>query len=132
MTGKNDFSPIVNQVLDGRDSSSNSGIVSDDLTIVQRDIQIGPHKHLLTFQFGGGEVSDALLGHGGDAPRGLAGGLEGSELGSDVEGEKRVSGGAGEAKAAGGGAEEASGGKRGGGIERRSGAGSGGGSGGDE
>ena len=38
--GENDFGPFGNQVLDGGNSSSNSSIVGDVLSIVQRDIQI--------------------------------------------------------------------------------------------
>lgn len=93
MAGKNNFSPIGHQMLDSRDSSSNSGIIGDLLGIVQRDIQIGPDKDLLTLQVGGGEVSNALLGHADHPSGGISTALvEGSEVGADVEGEERVRG----------------------------------------
>lgn len=93
MAGKNNFSPIGHQMLDSRDSSSNSGIIGDILFIVERDIQIGPDKDLLTLQVGGGEVSNALLGHADHPSGGCALVVEeGSEVGGHVEGEERVHG----------------------------------------
>lgn len=108
MAGKDDFGPIGNQVLDGGNSGANSGIVGDLLAVVERDVEIGPDEDLLALQFGGGEVADALLGHGSDAAGGL--GPEGSKLGGDVEGEKGVGGDGRESQAAQRLAQEAGGG----------------------
>ncbi|KAL6957293.1 hypothetical protein U1Q18_051543, partial [Sarracenia purpurea var. burkii] len=92
-----------------------SELTNDLLVIVQRNIQIGPDEDLLTLEVGGREVSYALLGHGGDAPGGFGTGPEGSELGSEVESEERICGGAGEAETAEWGGNEAGGRERGGG-----------------
>lgn len=100
VTGENNFSTIGHQMLDSRDGSSNSSVISNVLVIIKWDIQIGPDEDFLALQLGSGEVSNALLGHRSNAPNRLGGALEGSELGSHVVGEERISGGASEAEAA--------------------------------
>lgn len=100
MTGENNFSPIGNQVFNGRDGSSNPSVIGNVLGIIKWDIQICPDEDFLALQIGSAEVSNALLGHGDNSPNRVGGGLEGSELGCDVVGEERISDSAGEAKAA--------------------------------
>lgn len=100
MSGENNFSPIGNQVFDGRDGSSNPSVISNVLCIIKWDIQISPDEDFLALQIGRAKVSNALLGHGDNGPNRVGGGLERSELGCDVAGEERISDSAGETEAA--------------------------------
>lgn len=47
VAGEDDFSTIINQVLDGGDGGTDPGVISDYLAVVQRHVQIGPHEDLL-------------------------------------------------------------------------------------
>lgn len=98
MAGKNDLSPVRNQVLNGWDSSSNPSIISDVLVVIERDIQISSDKDFLALQIRGREVANALLGHGDNLNR-LGRGLEGSGSGDDVIGEDGISDGCRKGKA---------------------------------
>lgn len=60
---KNDFSSILNQMLDGGNSSSDSSIISNVLIIIQRHIQVSSYKHLLPFQISSTQLPHALLRH---------------------------------------------------------------------
>ena len=64
MSGEDDFSAIVDQVLDCGNGGTDSRIVSDCLIVIERYIEISSNENLLPFQISRGQVSDALLGHG--------------------------------------------------------------------
>lgn len=101
MTGEDHFSAVGNQVLNGRDGSSNPSVIGNVLGIIKWDIQISPDEDFLSLQISSGEVSNALLGHGYNGPNRLGGGAaERSEPGSNVAGEERISNSSGESEAA--------------------------------
>ena len=50
MTAENDLSTITSQVLNSRNRSANPRIISDIRIIIQRNIEIYPHKYSLSFQ----------------------------------------------------------------------------------
>lgn len=52
MSGEDDFSSMSDQILNGRDGSSNSGIIGNVETIVQRHVQIHSHQNFLALQVG--------------------------------------------------------------------------------
>lgn len=50
VAGEDDFSAMTHQVLDGGHSGTDSGVIGDLETLIQRNIQINPHKHPLPLQ----------------------------------------------------------------------------------
>ncbi|KVI02347.1 hypothetical protein Ccrd_019323 [Cynara cardunculus var. scolymus] len=93
VTGKDNFSTIADEVLDCRNGCSDSCIVCDILTVVQRHIQISPNEHLLSLEFSRREVSNALLSHRDNACNWFSRGFDGSELGAYMCRQKGISGG---------------------------------------
>lgn len=61
MGGKDDFSAITSQILDGRNSSTDSGIISDFQVIIQRNIEINPNENPLPLQISFLQCSNASL-----------------------------------------------------------------------
>ena len=99
MSGQDDFSTILDQVLDRRNSRTDPRIVSDCLIVIERYIEISSHENLLPFQISRGEISDALLRHGDNSSGPLP--AERLNLRGDMDGETRVEDG-GEAERTGG------------------------------
>jgi len=50
MRGKDDSGTILHQVLDGRYSSSDSGVISDVEVIIQWNVEINSDEYSLPFQ----------------------------------------------------------------------------------
>lgn len=50
MSGEDDFSTIVDQILDCWNGGTDSGIIGDSLVIIERYIEISSHENLLPFQ----------------------------------------------------------------------------------
>ena len=105
MTRKNDFSTVLNQMLNSRNSSPNSSIISNVLILIKRHIQISPHKHFLPFQVRLAQVTNTLLRHRNDSPGSFPGAAIGANFRSNMDSERRVSSGEAEADEGGGGAE---------------------------
>lgn len=74
MTGEKDFGTIANEILNGGDGSSNPGVISNVLVVVEGHIEVSPHEDLLALEISRGKVADALLHHGGGASNELGGG----------------------------------------------------------
>ena len=89
MAGEDDLGAVAEEVLDGGDGGADAGVVGDVLVVVERHVEVGPHEHALALEVGGGEVPDALLGHGGDGA-GPARGGRGPAARRDVDREARV------------------------------------------
>ena len=64
MGAHSDDGTLLLQVLDGRDTGSDTGIVSNLLS-VKRDVDIATNQDLLSLKLGIGEVRDGLLGFEG-------------------------------------------------------------------
>jgi hypothetical protein len=64
MGAHSDDGTLLLQVLDGRDTGSDTGIVGDLLS-VERDVDIATNQDLLSLKLGIGEVRDGLLGFEG-------------------------------------------------------------------
>ena len=50
VSGEDDFGTMALQVLDGGHSSADSSVISDVKVVIQRHVEINPHKHPLTLQ----------------------------------------------------------------------------------
>lgn len=62
MTGENNFGAMLHQVLDGGNSSTNPGVISDLQVIIQRHVQIHSYEHSLSLQIGLFKITDTSLG----------------------------------------------------------------------
>lgn len=63
MAREDDFGAVLDEVLDGGNGGADSGVVGDVLVVVERDVEVGPHEHLLSFQVRRSQVAHALLRH---------------------------------------------------------------------
>lgn len=91
VAGEDDFSAVLDEVLDGGDGSSNPGVVSDVLAIVEGYVEVSPNEHLLPLEVSPGQIPDALFGHGHDSSPAFP--RQGSEPGSHMDGQQGVGGG---------------------------------------
>ena len=66
MTSEYDLGTMIDEILNGGDGSSDPCIISDMGLVVQRDIEIHPHKNLLPSQIFFFEVSNASFRHSHD------------------------------------------------------------------
>lgn len=64
MAREDDFGAVLDEVFDGGNGGADSGVVSDVLVVVERDVEVRPHEHLLSFQVRRRQVAHALLRHG--------------------------------------------------------------------
>lgn len=63
MAREDDFGAVFDEVFDGGNGGADSGVVSDVLVVVERDVEVCPHEHLLSFQVRSSQVAHALLRH---------------------------------------------------------------------
>ena len=49
MAAENNPRSVSHQVLDGGNSGANPGVIGDVGVIVQRNVEINPHEHALSF-----------------------------------------------------------------------------------
>ena len=72
VSGENDLSAMIDEILNGGEGSSDPCVVSDMELFIERDIEIHPHKYLLPSQIFFSQVSNASFRHRYDERRATA------------------------------------------------------------
>lgn len=62
VTGEDDLGALLEEELDGGDGGADAGVIGDLLGVVERDVEVGAHEHLLPLQIRLAEGSHAPLG----------------------------------------------------------------------
>lgn len=61
VAGEDDLGALLEEELDGGDGGADAGVVGDLLGIVERDVEVGAHEHLLPLQIRLAEGAHAPL-----------------------------------------------------------------------
>mmetsp|Transcript_27165 Transcript_27165/g.59366 ORF Transcript_27165/g.59366 Transcript_27165/m.59366 type:complete len:503 (+) Transcript_27165:129-1637(+) len=85
--GQQNLGTVVHEELDGRDGTTDAGVISDVLVRVHRHVQVGTHEHTLAIEILLGEIGHRLL-HGLNLH-----GAKGLGLGDRAGSEHRLHGG---------------------------------------
>lgn len=62
MAGEDDPSAMAEQILNGRDSGTDSGVIGDVKIVIQGNVEIDSNEHPLSLQISLLESTDALFG----------------------------------------------------------------------
>ena len=62
VAGEDDLGALLEEELDGGDGGADAGVIGDLLGVVERDVEVGAHEHLLPLQIRLAECADAPLG----------------------------------------------------------------------
>ena len=62
VAGEDDLGALLEEELDGGDGGADAGVIGDLLGVVERDVEVSAHEHLLPLQIRLAECADAPLG----------------------------------------------------------------------
>lgn len=62
VAGEDDLGALLEEELDGGDGGADAGVIGDLLGVVERDVEVGAHEHLLPLEIRLAEGADAPLG----------------------------------------------------------------------